>query len=98
MLKDVVDTQKVLRSGTDDLQELRQMIEKTKNNIATHITTVDQLKTSLINITEKSKDVLSGNTQFQNQKFSKGNKNFQSQKSLLNSKMQLQINKKSDKK
>ena len=44
MLKEVIDAQRVVREGVDDLAEIRQMIAKTKVNINTHINTVDHLK------------------------------------------------------
>ena len=39
------------------------MIHKTKVNIDTHINTVDNLKSSLVRITEKSKDTLTNKKQ-----------------------------------
>lgn len=54
MLKEVLDAQRVVREGVDDLAEIRKMIQKTKVNINTHINTVDHLKTKLVSITEKS--------------------------------------------
>lgn len=41
MLREVVQAQRVVRAGTDDLAELRAMIQKTKKNIVTHINTMD---------------------------------------------------------
>jgi len=41
MIKEVDEAHRVVTQGTDDLAELRKMIRKTKNNINTHITTVD---------------------------------------------------------
>ncbi len=41
MLKEVLDAQRVVRDGTDDLEEIRRMIHQTKNNISSHIITVD---------------------------------------------------------
>ncbi|CDW83066.1 UNKNOWN [Stylonychia lemnae] len=58
MIKEVDEAHRVVTQGTDDLAELRKMIRKTKNNINTHITTVDQLKNQLTTINEKSKDVM----------------------------------------
>lgn len=58
MLREVDQAHKVVTQGTDDLAEIRKMIQKTKYNINTHITTVDTLKNQLTTINEKSKDVL----------------------------------------
>lgn len=52
MIREVEDAHRVVREGTDDLQEIRKMIRTTKNNINTHITTVDNLKTQLKTIQE----------------------------------------------
>ena len=58
MLKEVEDAHRIVKSGTDDLAEIKRMIRKTKNNINLHIGTVDTLKNSLSTINERSKDVL----------------------------------------
>jgi hypothetical protein len=50
MIKEVEEAQRVVRAGTDDLEEIRKMVRKTKNNINTHITTVDNLRTQLKSI------------------------------------------------
>jgi len=41
MIREVDAAHRVVKEGTDDLAEIRRMIQKTKYNINTHITTVD---------------------------------------------------------
>lgn len=93
MLRDVCEAQRVVRAGTDDLAEIRKMIQKTKVNIISHIHTVDNLKTSLVNICEKSKGVLENSSKFPAEgganfygdpvkNLKKGQRNSQSQKQL----------------
>ena len=79
MIREVDAAHRVVKEGTDDLAEIRRMIQKTKYNINTHITTVDQLKNQLTTITEKSKDALSNKAQL---------RTVQSQKSLVQNKLQ----------
>ena len=60
MIREVDAAHRVVREGTDDLAEIRKMIQKTKYNINTHISTVDTLKNKLSDINERSKDTMLG--------------------------------------
>ncbi|TNV78911.1 hypothetical protein FGO68_gene9404 [Halteria grandinella] len=55
MLQEVLTAQKSVRQDTTDLEEIRQMIRQTRDNIDQHIGTVDVLKSKLINISRRSK-------------------------------------------
>lgn len=86
MLKDVLDAQKVVRGGTDDLAELRKMIHKTRVNMDQHIAIVDNLKSNLETIQEKSKQVIEGKKtdyyQSEERTLNKLHRNVQSHKQL----------------
>eukprot|EP00347_Sterkiella_histriomuscorum_P000856 403374257 len=84
MLREVDQAHRVVTQGTDDLAEIRKMIQKTKYNINTHINTVDQLKNKLTTINEKSKGVLTSTNANQYNKVKPGKtlRNVQSQKQL----------------
>ena len=49
-----------MRNETDDLSEIRQLIKKTRENIETHVNTVDLLKIRLLNISRRSAQTLEG--------------------------------------
>ena len=58
MLSDVLQTQRSVRQGDDDLAEIRSLIRQTRDNIGHHISTVDLLKSRLTSISRRSQERL----------------------------------------
>ena len=58
MLKDVIQTQNMMRDTTEDIKTIESLVSETKSNIDTHIYAIDQLKNKLNTISEKTKDAI----------------------------------------
>ena len=54
VLEEVVKTGKILKKSTEDLVEMRELIDQTKSNFEKHIYTVTKLKDDLIILNKKS--------------------------------------------
>lgn len=56
MLKDVLETQKMVRAGNDDLEVIRKMIRMTNQNVQHHIKTIDIIKGEIEDINQQGRD------------------------------------------
>ena len=56
MLKDVLETQKMVRAGNDDLEVIRKMIRMTNQNVQHHIKTIDIIKWEIEDINQQGRD------------------------------------------
>ena len=56
MLKDVLETQKLVRAGNDDLESIRRMIRQTNQNVQHHIKTIDIIKGEIEDLNQQGRD------------------------------------------
>ena len=60
MLNEVLKTQKTVRKGNSDLEEIKRLIKCTQQNVNTHIQSVNHMRNSLEVLSQRQYQTLDG--------------------------------------